>query len=318
MKALISKHYVDSGMSPALNRDAKLLKERLSSIMTFTKKTKLATIITIILTLAIFFSSVLMGTTVIAASNKLLPTSAIDNHTEISGTTHPDNNQFASIDINKINDLKININAASVNLKTTNKDCFRLCYSGRADESYKASAVVGGLNKEIATISITGKPQRIISTMDITDIDKVTLEIPDKIFKSISITDKYGVLNLCEMNASITVSDIEGIINLDQSELKRGNYSLITNNGIIDVKVDSLLTKMRIDNTDGIVDIRFTKEPALDNFVLNIMGETKDFITLPNSWDKYIAKSTSVLKDCPSLFINNHSGFTDVFIGDKT
>ncbi len=319
-----------TGISLSLNKDAKLLKERLSSIMTFKSKTKLTTAFTILLTLTLFLCSTLMSSTVMAA----IPSTTIHENSPLQNVTkssvpalkmstetqlklHPDNTQLASINSEKITKIKININAASVYLKTTDANTFRLCYTGRANKSYKASADVSGNDNNIVTINIKGKPMKITSPDDLIDFDSVTLEIPDKAYGDVSIEDIEGNLSICEINAPMTVSDKEGIINLKHSELKRGSYVLKTNKGIINVKLNTLLTQLYVDTTEGIGTIKFNEEPTPGEFLLNIV-DGKNSILLPKGWNQYITKKASDVKDSPSLSLNNHKGIIKVKVNNSS
>lgn len=328
----ISRNHAGTGVSLSLNEDAKILKERLGFIMKFRNKTITTTVLTIALTFTLIFCSTLIGAYAMqeipsdTINSSLLPqklnqsqNAVTDVKTESSVKTHPGNKQFIAIDSTKVTTIKFNINTASVNLKTTDNDKFRLSYTGKANTSYKASVKITGSKKEIATINITGKTQEITQkiTEDLTEIDSVTLEIPNKAYENISIKSSNGVLRICEMNASIFVDDTKGIITLNDSELTRGSYSLKTNSGIINVEMKSLLTQMNTENNNGIVNIKFNKEPALGKFFLNIKGG-KNSITLPKDWDKFISKKDSDLKNNPSLYINNNSGFTKVIVKDKS
>lgn len=327
----VNANPIGTGISVSLNEDAKLLKERLSSIMLYKSKTKFTTVFTILLTLSLLLCSMLMGASVMAAAPSTIqpkesPLQTMIKPLEVEKETitatqakiHPNNNQFNAIDCNKITSIKLNIDTASVNLKTTDADKFRLCYTGGTNKSYKASADVTGKNKDIVTINIKGEPQKITSIDNFTELDSVTLEIPDKAYSNISIEDNKGNLSICEMNAPITVSDKSGIINLKHYELKRGSYSLKTNNGIISVELDKLLTQLQTENTNGIVKISFIEEPPSDNFHLNIIGGIQNSVTLPKGWNKFITKNAGDLKESPCLTINNHSGFTDVIVQNSS
>jgi len=319
-----------TGISLSLNKDAKLLKERLSSIMTFKSKTKLTTAFTILLTVTLFLCSTLMSSTVMAA----IPNTTIHENSPLQNVTkasvpalemstetqlklHPDNTQLASINSEKITTIKININAASVYLKTTDANTFRLSYTGGANKSYKASAEVSGNDNNIVTINIKGKPMKITSPDDLIDFDSVTLEIPDKVYSNVSIKDIEGNLSICEINAPVTVSDKEGIISLEHSELKRGSYMLKTNKGIIDVTLNTLLTQLSVNTKEGIGNIEFSEEPTPGEFLLNIV-EGKNSITLPKGWNQYITKKESDLKDSPSLSLNNHKGIINVIVNSSS
>ena len=319
-----------TGITLSLNEDAKLLKERLGSIMTFKSKTKCTTAFTILLTLTLLLCSTLMSSTVMAAipntktyentsfQNVLKPFApVVEMSTEAQPKLHPDNTQLALINSSKITAIKINISVACVYLKTTDANTFRLCYTGGANKNYKASADVSGDDNNIVTINIKGKPMKITSMDDLIDFDSVTLEIPDKAYSNISIEDIKGNLNICEMNAPITVSDTEGIITMKQSELKRGSYVLKTNKGIINVNLDTLLTQLYVDTNEGIGTIKFNEEPTPDKFLLNIV-DGKNSILLPKGWKQYISKKTSDLKDSPSLSINNHRGIINVIVNNSS
>lgn len=306
----ISRIHVGTDVSLPLSEDAKILKERLSSIMKFKNKAISTIVFTIALTFAMFFCS----TFIVTYAMTEMP--AADTKARSSLKTHPDNAKFTAIDSNKATTINIYISTASVNLKTTDNGTFRLSYTGRANTNYKASVEMSGADKEIA-INITGKTQKISSIENLTELDTVTLEIPDKAYNNISVINIHGVLDICEMNAPITVSDEKGIINLNHSDLTRGSYSLKTNRGIINVEIDSLLTYMKIENTNGIASIKFNKEPAYGKFFINIKGG-QNSITLPKGWDKFISKKDTDLDDNPSLYINNHIGITDVIVNDKS
>ncbi len=321
-----------TGISLSLNKDAKLLKERLGSIMTFKSKTKFTTVFTILLTLTLFLCSTLMSSTVMAAipSTTIHENSSLHNvivkepfepamemSTETQLKLHPDNTQLDSINSEKITEIKININVACVYLKTTDANTFRLCYTGGANKSYKVSADVSGNDSNIITINIKGKPMKITSMDDLTEFDSVTLEIPDKAYSNISIENIKGNLSICEMNAPITVNDTEGIISLKYSELKRGNNTIKTNKGIIDVEFKTLLTQLNVENTEGIVTINFNEKPTPGKFLLYIK-DGKGSTSFPKDWKQYIAKKASDLKDSPSLTINNHRGITKLRVKDSS
>lgn len=320
----------ETGISLSLNKDAKLLKERLNSIMTFKSKTKYTTAFTILLTLTLCLCSSLMSYTVMAAipSTTIHENSSVENvmkplvpevekSTETQLKLHPDNTQLTSINSEKITTIKININVASVYLKTTDANTFRLCYTGGANKSYKARVDVSGNENNIVTINIKGKPMNITSMDDLIEFDSVTLEIPDKDYSNVSIEDIKGNISICEMNAPMMVSDKEGIISLEHSELKRGSYRLKTNKGIINVKLNRLLTQLDVATDEGIGTIKFNKEPTPGEFLIHIV-DGKNSISLPKGWNQYITKKASDLKNSPSLSINNHRGIISVIVNNSS
>jgi len=326
----INENHGSNNVSLSLNEDAKLLKERLSSIMKFKKKTIYATVFTVVLTFTMFFCSILTGAFAMAAipsdplntnllmQNLKLPLPSVsDINTKTSSKTHPANAECTAIDSTKVTTINLKIDTAVVYLKTSNNDEFWLCYTGGANKRYKVSVNTSGSDKKILTIGIQGKTQEITSMMNLTELDSVTLEIPDKAYNNISIEDIKGNLSICEMNAPITVSGTNDIISLKQSEIERGSYLLKTKRGIINVETDSIFTKMNIENNHGIVNIDFGKEPSLGNFFFNIKDE-KGSTNLPQDWEKYSKSNGNNLKDFPSLSILNHSGFTNVIFTNST
>lgn len=320
---------INTGISLSLSEDAKLLKERLKSIMIFKKTTKVFKVITILLTMVIFLCSTVTNVKVMAS----IPQTIQENKSEqtmmqpfeaVSATIaaakpklHPDNKQFTSIDSNKITTIKLSIKTASVHLKTTEDNTFRLSYTGGTNKSYKASAEVSGKNKEIVTIMINGKPQKITSMEEMTEIDSVTLEIPDNVYHNISIEGEKSNLSICDINAAITVNDKNGNVSLKNSDLKRGSYTLKTDKGIINIDLDALHTQLNVENTNGIININFNEEPMSGEFYLYVIDE-QDSVTLPKGWKKYITKKTNDRMGSPCLSINNHSGFIDVSVSPNS
>ena len=241
--------YKESLTAVTLSENKQLLKERLSAIMCFRKKSKAVTVLTGVLTLFIIIGAIFIGVypvavTVGTASN-LISDIPLPEYVEVdfSGISIIGQGP-GGVSLVRTSDTKITF-------EYLNMDC---------PENWTTSAdIVEGImqitvrNSEPDGLNVDfgSEPQNI-----------VCVYIPDAIYTSFDIQSKEMVLQMQDFNAPINVTSKRAGFWLIDTDIIRGTYNIDVTSGPIYIEAGVIQKDIIANASDGSLTVRFNDPPA--------------------------------------------------------
>ena len=284
--------YKESFGAVALNKNKRLLKERLGAIVNFKKKSRAIRALTGVLTLCIIFGASFVGVyaaDIADSSSGKLP------KTKISSS------QYVDVDFSGI--LITGEGPVGVSLVRTSESKVRFEYQNM--DHPENCSVNANIIDDIMQITIKNTaPNGLSVSFGKEPKNIICIYIPNAVYKTFNIVLDQIILHTQDFNAPVYVTSNQAGFSLIDQEISRGVYNIDIISGPLYIEADTILKDITATVENGPIDLYFNKEPK--NLYLDTTDCGPGYVNRPEDWSAIYCVGNKT----PRLILSNYGPVT--------